>query len=69
MKAEPKYFYASVIDGDRKALLLGPYNTHEEAQANVERAKALAEEVDPWAYFYAFGTAGSTRIFPTRFGQ
>lgn len=50
-------FYVSVIDGTRKGLLLGPYDTHEAALANVDRAKAEAEAVDPFAHFYAFGTS------------
>lgn len=49
-------FYVSVVDGRRKGLLLGPYDEHEQALANVERAQAESEAVDPFAHFYAFGT-------------
>lgn len=49
-------FYVSVIDGARKGLLLGPYDRHEHAEANVDRARDEAMSVDPWAHFYEFGT-------------
>lgn len=50
-------FYVTVKDGPRTGWLLGPYATHNEARANVDRAKELAEKADRWAHFYAFGTA------------
>lgn len=53
-------FYASVMDGVRTGLLLGPYDTHDEAMAVVDTAAELAETVDPRAHFYSFGTAKVT---------
>lgn len=50
-------FYVSVIDGDRWNFLVGPYETHEAAMADVEEVRALAESKDQWAHFYDFGTA------------
>lgn len=49
-------FYVSVINGQQRGLLLGPYPEHQGALANVERAKAEAEAVDPWGHFYVYGT-------------
>ena len=49
-------FYVSVIDGSRYGFLAGPYDTHEEALAMVEPAKKMAQKLDDWAWFYAFGT-------------
>lgn len=50
-------FYVTVIDHGRVGKLLGPYDTHEDALANVDRAKAKAHEADPDAHWYAFGTS------------
>lgn len=49
-------FYVSVRDAGRTGLLLGPYATHMEALDNVTRGKALAQEANWKAAFYAFGT-------------
>jgi hypothetical protein len=52
-------FFVSCIEDSgqrRKSLLLGPYDTHEEALANVDRGRKLAEANDPKAYWYSFGT-------------
>lgn len=58
-------FYVSVIDGPRiggeiqvkrMGLLAGPYETHEEALDKVNAIRKIAEEVNVWAHFYAFGT-------------
>jgi hypothetical protein len=51
------YYYVSVIDGSRKGLVSGPYETHGEALQAVERVRRAAEKVDPRAVWYAFGTA------------
>jgi hypothetical protein len=50
-------FYVSVINGKRRALLLGPYPSHDAALADVDLGRKLAERVDPMAGFFAFGTA------------
>ena len=51
-------FYVSVVDGSRYGLLLGPYETHDEALQNVERGKKLALESDgaSRSWFYSYGT-------------
>jgi hypothetical protein len=64
-----RYYYVSVLDAKRKGLLLGPYDTHQEALDNVSRGRELAEQADAWAWGYAFGTAGSDVIVKTVFGR
>lgn len=51
------YYYVSVVDGSRYGFLAGPYDTHEEALIMVGPAREMAQTVDDWAVFYAFGTA------------
>lgn len=52
-------FYVSVIDHHRKGLAAGPFDTHEEALAAVERVKEIAEHATAGrSVFYAWGTAG-----------
>lgn len=52
----PGHYYVSVIDAGRHALLLGPFRYHRQARRFVRAVREHAEEVDPWATFYAFGT-------------
>lgn len=52
----PGPYYVSVKDGGRSAFLSGPYETHPEALALVDRARAICQELDPRSAFYAFGT-------------
>lgn len=49
-------YYVTVRKGPRTGRLLGPYTTREAADANVERARTVAIQVDSWAWFYEFGT-------------
>lgn len=49
-------YFVSVIDGPRQGLAAGPYDTHEEALADVEEVRRIGEDVDPRAVFYAWGT-------------
>jgi hypothetical protein len=51
-----KNFYVSIRRGKRTGLLAGPFTTHDEALALVDKASSLARDVDPWADFDAFGT-------------
>lgn len=53
-------YYVTVRDHDRTGWLLGPYDTHAEALANVDRGNELACNADPRAHWYAFGTARIT---------
>lgn len=54
-------FYVTVIHGERTGYLLGPFDTHAEAIANVERGKKLAETHNTRALFgdFAYGTASA----------
>ncbi len=54
---KPGNYYVSVVDGKKKAFLAGPFrDDHKAALDMVSAAKKAAEEVDPRAVFYAFGT-------------
>jgi hypothetical protein len=56
--AAPGNYYVTVRDGERYALLLGPFtNDHQRALDAVEEVRRVAEELDPRASWYAFGTA------------
>ena len=64
---EPGDYFVSVIDADRFAFALGPYPTHAEALANVERGrKIVAEKYPVKAHWYSYGTsrmdAGSGQV-------
>lgn len=50
-------FYVSAIDGPRYSFLAGPFDTHKEALGLVDVARRKADEVDPRAWFCAYGTA------------
>lgn len=54
-------FYCTVMSDTQTAALLGPYPTQEEAKENLGRGKQLANDADPWAAFYAFGTASAVK--------
>jgi hypothetical protein len=62
-------FYVSVKDGQRSGFLLGPYDTHDEALANVDRGRKLAYDADTRAPWYAYGTAGTELEITTVFGR
>lgn len=53
----PGAYYVSVIDGPRRALLAGPWDTHAEALAAVDTVRELGQRIDPKSHFYAWGTA------------
>lgn len=51
------HYYVSCINGAQKALVTGPYDSHAEALADVERVRTAAGKMDPRCDFYAWGTA------------
>jgi len=57
---EGEGFYVTVRDRAKSGFLLGPYATHGEALANVDRARREAVRLDPWGAFYSYGTAKVT---------
>lgn len=57
-------FYVSIRrarqNGNDTRLLLGPYDSKEEAETHVSEGRGLAESVDPRAVFDAFGVSRVT---------
>lgn len=53
----PLGYYVTVRDAGKTGFLLGPYRTHGESLEQVDRGRELALAADPFACFYAFGTA------------
>ena len=53
---KPGPFYVSVVDGDRHALLAGPFATHREALDRVPDVRRTTIDQHPMAAFAAFGT-------------
>ena len=49
-------YYVSVVRASDYRLLAGPFPTHQEALAWVDRAKAVAATLDPKAHWYGYGT-------------
>lgn len=49
-------FFVNIARGKDWRPLLGPYTTHHEAIANVERGRRLAVDADPTTWFDSFGT-------------
>lgn len=53
----PGDYFVSAIDGDRYSLISGPYvNDHAAALADVASVRRLANDHDPRACFWAWGT-------------
>jgi hypothetical protein len=52
-----KGYYVTAVDGPRCWRLAGPYDTHAEALAAVDRVREICVKSEPWSHFYAFGTA------------
>lgn len=50
-------FYASIRRNGEYRLLLGPFTTHEAALQAAPLAEKLANDTDPRACWYAYGTA------------
>lgn len=54
-------YYVSIVRDGRKGLLAGPFATHTEALALVNKARIEACDVDPRAWFDLFGTCSLPR--------
>lgn len=64
-----RYFWVSAQrDDGRRAIIAGPYDTHEAALADVRRVTLAACRVDDRAWWYAWGTAGSDEILKAALG-
>lgn len=57
-------FYVTMLRGDKVAWLLGPYPSREEAEGYVSEAARRASDIDPWAWFDAFGVTRVEREGP-----
>jgi len=67
--SRPGRYFVSVQDGKRRALLTGPYPTHQAALDAVSAVREKACEVDPRGHFYAYGTARLHDGEPERHGM
>ena len=65
--SEDLFYYVSVVDGERRRALAGPYATHAAALGDVERVRRLAQADDQWAWFYGFGTCSSPTPLAVRY--
>lgn len=70
-RLDGREFFVSVLDNERHGILLGPYETHDEARENVSRARKIAREVDSRSMWYAFGTCSAPvgTVGAGRFGR
>ena len=49
-------YYVSIVEGERFALAVGPFQTHQEALDMVSSARDIGRELDPKSHFYSWGT-------------
>lgn len=49
-------YYVTIKRADKVRFLLGPFDTLDEAEAQVDHGSALARGYDQWCDFDAFGT-------------
>jgi hypothetical protein len=55
---KPGNYYVTVHDGKRFDFIAGPFrDNHQAALDLVARCQEIVVDLDPWAHFYAFGTA------------
>ena len=60
-------YFVSVMDGSKRGILAGPYDTHAAALARVDAVRHTVEILDPIrSPFWAFGTCGVERTIPVR---
>lgn len=68
----PGEYFVTVSDGPRWAKMLGPFtDNHQAALDMVDAVREKAIKLDPFAHFYAFGTArieGGDKV-PIRAGR
>jgi hypothetical protein len=49
-------YYVTCVDGPAWWKMAGPYATHGEALADVDRARGIADKIDGRAWFMGWGT-------------
>ena len=62
-------YYVTLQRGSSTAWLAGPFATHDEALAMVDRAVKHANELDEWAHFDLFGTCSLPRVAGNPIGK
>lgn len=50
-------YYVTAVDGGNYWLMAGPYDTHQAALADVDKALEVSNEADPRSWWKAWGTA------------
>jgi len=63
-----KKFYVSAIDGSKKYIIAGPFETHSRALAMVEPVRNRAYEINAKAWFMFWGTCSSETVIKTPLG-
>jgi len=62
---KPGPYYVSAMEGNKTWLMAGPYATHRQALQDVQKARDIATEHDPRAWWKAWGTVrveGASRV-------
>lgn len=65
-KQADRVFYVTIERDGKRGVLLGSYETHQDALDNISRGRDLAEGQDGFAAFYSFGTCSAPRTKPLR---
>src|SRR3546814_13801302 len=63
-----RFYYVSAINGGKRGLMAGPYPNIIEAMDKVDAVSHRAAELEPRAWFWAWGTAGSGQELKTPVG-
>lgn len=66
---DSRFHYVSAVDGARRFLVAGPYQTAEAAEARLRAARDIAEDRSARAVFMAWGTASSEQPEETLLGR
>ena len=53
---KPGFYYVSAVDGNKYALMLGPFKMHEEALQMVEQCRNKACDLNPHSHWWQWGT-------------
>lgn len=61
-------FYVSAINGQKRHLVAGPFDTHQDALDRVDAVRTYAQDNDARACFMAWGTASSDVPLKTPLG-
>lgn len=59
----PGNYYVTCRDAGNSWFMAGPYTTHAEALANVDKAMHIANNIDGKAWFMSWGTALCKNVY------